>query len=234
MTKKIIYQALIFILLLTLEACHSSKFVLPAWLENHRQERLSLFKSENKHLVDQRYIILLGNSITEGFPVTKYFANQPVLNRGIVADHTGIEGHGILQRLKISVFDSRPAKVFLMIGINDLADKIFSPRQIAYGVKLIVQKIQAFNPGIKIYLQSTLLTTGKYAHLNPLVITYNHFLEQTAAGLEISYINLHPHFANESGELRSEYSRDGLHLTDAGYETWYYVILPFLSETAKP
>lgn len=217
-------QTLILCLFLSLQSCHSPKPVLPAWLENHRQERISLFQSENKQLEPHRYTVLLGNSLTEGFPVQKYFAGKRVLNRGIVADHTGIEGHGILQRLKVSVYDCHAEKVFLMIGINDLADKIFSPRQIAYGVKLIIEKIQKFNPEIKIYLYSTLPASGKYAYLNSLVLTYNQLLEQLAAELNISYINLHPHFTNESGELRTEFSRDGLHLTDAGYQAWFEII----------
>jgi len=211
-------------LFLVVAACQSSRPVLPAWLKNHRQERLSLFKAENNNLAEPRYIILLGNSLTEGFPVEKYFTNMPVLNRGIVADHTGIEGNGILQRMKESVYDCRPGKVFILIGINDLADKIFTPRQIAYGVKLIIQKIQAFDPNIEIYLQSALPTSSKYAHLNSLVLQYNRFLEQTATELNIHYIDLHPHFADKSGTLRSEYSRDGLHLTDAGYQVWYQLI----------
>lgn len=232
MLPKLLIRTLLLCFVASLNSCHSSKYVLPAWLEKHRQERLTLFRSENRQLGQQRYTILLGNSLTEGFPIEKYFADKPVLNRGIVADHTGIEGHGILQRLKVSVYDCQAEKVFLMIGINDLADKTFTPRQIAYGVRLIIEKIQKFDPELKIYLYSTLPTSGKYNFLNSLVLIYNQLLEQLATELNISYINLHPHFINEFGDLKSEYSRDGLHLTDVGYQTWYHAIMPYFSEEA--
>jgi lysophospholipase L1-like esterase len=121
-----------------------------------------------------------------------------------------------------------------MIGINDLADKIFTPRQIAYGLKLIIQRIQKFNPQIEIYPQSTLPTTGKYSYLNNLVLEYNRFLKQITSEHRISYIDLHPHFTNEFGELRLEYSRDGLHLTEAGYQAWYSLIMPYFSINILP
>ena len=98
--------------------CHSPKIKAPQWIQQHRAKRLTQFKQENQQLDQQNYIILLGNSITEGFSVATYFSDLPVLNRGIVADHTGIEGNGILQRLKESIFDCRASKVFLMIGIT--------------------------------------------------------------------------------------------------------------------
>lgn len=96
MYKKIANFISLFIPLVLLTNCHSSKVVMPGWLQNHRQEILLLFKFENKRLSEQHYIILLGNSITEGFSIAKYFSDKPVLNRGIVADHNGIEGNGIL------------------------------------------------------------------------------------------------------------------------------------------
>jgi hypothetical protein len=58
-------------------------------------KRTVYFKQENNELTETNFFILLRNSLTEGFPLDKYFFNKPVLNRGIVADHTGIEGNGI-------------------------------------------------------------------------------------------------------------------------------------------
>jgi lysophospholipase L1-like esterase len=207
--------------------CHSPKIKAPQWIQQHRAKRLTQFKQENQQLDQQNYIILLGNSITEGFSVATYFSDLPVLNRGIVADHTGIEGNGILQRLKQSVFDCRASKIFLMIGINDLADKIFTPKQIAYGVKLIVQKIHRFDPKIQIYLQSALPTSGKYAYLNAMVLEFNQNLQQVAAELTIHYLDLHSRFTDETGELQTRYSRDGLHLNDEAYKIWKALILPY-------
>jgi len=227
MTKKASISVLIIPYLLVILSCHSKKFVLPESLQQHREKRLAQFEQENKQLYQQNYIILLGNSLTEGFPMDTYFADQPVLNRGIVADHTGIEGIGILQRLKESVFDCRASSVFLLIGVNDLADRIYTPKQIARGVKLIVQKIHQFNPQIKIYFQSALPTTGKYTYLNSMVLEYNQHLQKISNDLKLTYIDPHPHFKNQSGELYAHYTRDGIHLNDEGYKTWYHLILPY-------
>ena len=226
------YQKLLkiflFSLLILLLSCHTFKSIYPNWLLEHRHKRLAEFRQENANLSSQNNIILLGNSLTEGFKIEKYFPLQLILNRGIVADHTGIEGQGILQRMEESVYRCRPSAVFLLIGVNDLADKKYNPQQIAHGAEKIIQKIQQFNPEIKIYLQSALPATGKYAHLNPLIMVYNQLLFEAAEKTKINYIDLHSHFINENGELKSEYTRDGIHLTDAGYAVWKKLIQPFL------
>ncbi len=221
-------QLFLLSLLMLLQSCHATKSIYPDRLLEHRHKRIAEFKQENSNLTEPNYIVLLGNSLTEGFHVNKYFPSLPMLNRGIVADHTGIEGEGILQRLDESVYKCRPSLVLLLIGVNDLADKTYSPRQIAFGTEKIIRQIQEFNADIKIYLQSALPATGKYAHLNSLIIEYNHLLQNVAERANTPFINLHPHFTNNSGELKSDYTRDGIHLTDAGYAVWKELLQPYL------
>ena len=60
-------------------------------------------------------IIMLGNSITDGCEWSELFQNSNIKNRGISGDIT----EGVLYRLD-EVTRSKPAKVFLLIGINDL------------------------------------------------------------------------------------------------------------------
>lgn len=60
-------------------------------------------------------IIFLGNSITDGCNWSELLDEPRAKNRGISGDRT----EGILDRLD-EVLDSKPIKVFLMIGINDL------------------------------------------------------------------------------------------------------------------
>jgi len=209
--------------------CHPGADIYPDHLLAHRARRIAQFKQENAQLTEPKYIILLGDSITEGFDVARYFPSMPILNRGIVADHTGVEGLGVLQRLDESVYRCRPGAVFLMIGVNDLADKRYRPRQIAAGAKTIIEKIHRFDPSIAIYLQSALPATGKYAHLNPLILEYNQHLNRVAASTGAAYIDLHATFIDGSGQLNAQYSRDGIHLTEAGYAVWKQILLPLLN-----
>lgn len=226
--NKKLQKLVLFSLPLLLLSCHTTQSIYPDWLLEHRHKRIAEFEQENSGLTARKYTVLLGNSLTEGFSIEKYFPTLPVLNRGIVADHTGIEGKGILQRLDESVYNCRPSAVFLLIGVNDLADKIYTSRQIAFGAEKIIQEIQRFNPDIKIYLQSALPATGKYAHLNAIILEFNRHLIDVARRTGISFIDLHPKFTDENGELKAEFTRDGIHLKDAGYLVWREAIQPYL------
>ena len=66
----------------------------------------------------QDEIIFLGNSITDGCEWSELFQDLRIKNRGISGDIT----EGVLQRLK-EVTESKPSKVFIMIGVNDISKK---------------------------------------------------------------------------------------------------------------
>ena len=76
-------------------------------------QRVSLFKTLPKTKGD---IIFLGNSITDGAEWSELFNGRRMKNRGISGDVTA----GILHRLE-EIANGRPAKIFLLIGTNDLA-----------------------------------------------------------------------------------------------------------------
>ena len=76
-------------------------------------QRVSLFRSLPQTTGD---IVFLGNSITDGGEWTEMFADPKVKKRGISGDSTS----GVLNRLD-EVYNRKPAKVFLLIGVNDLA-----------------------------------------------------------------------------------------------------------------
>lgn len=61
-------------------------------------------------------IIFLGNSITNGGEWAELLGNPHVKNRGISGDRTD----GVLDRLHV-ITKGKPAKIFLLIGINDLS-----------------------------------------------------------------------------------------------------------------
>jgi lysophospholipase L1-like esterase len=187
----------------------------------HYLERTAAFEKENQQM---RNVILLGDSLTEGFNVEQYFPGRPVINRGISSDTIGIvpddkDLRGVLKRLDNSVFDCCPGTVFLMIGVNDLGDRR-QPEEMAAGFREILERIRERAPGVTVYVESALPTGGKYAFHNPNILDYNARLRALADEMGYPYLDLHPLFTDENGELRSDLTREGLHLTPAGYEIW--------------
>src|SRR5207253_1670401 len=123
-------------------------------------DRVKLFRDENQQLQKQnqstKNVILLGDSITEGFDVAKYFPDRHVLNRGIGADIIGnalpdSDKRGILRRMDESVFDCNPSDVFLLIGINDLGSG-HKPEVIEPGYREILQQIKKKAPDVHVHV----------------------------------------------------------------------------------
>lgn len=189
--------------------------------QHHYTSRVANFRSDNNA---HQSVVLLGDSITEGFDVTKHFPFRRVLNRGIGADVIGVaqepdDKRGAWKRLNESVFDTGASHVFLMIGINDLGDKR-SPEVIAQGYRQILSTIRSQAPRIVVHVQSLLPTSGNHAGRNADILEVNRRLSALATEFSYPYMDLHTLFKDEKGELRADLTHDGLHLLPAGYDIW--------------
>lgn len=192
----------------------------------HWDNQVKLFKEQNQVW---RNVVLLGDSITEGFNVQKYLPGRRVLNRGIGADIIGNalptnDHRGILRRLDNSVFDCAATDVFLMIGINDLGAGR-TPEVMEQGYREILQRIKEKAPAIRVHVQSVLPTRGKYAKHNAPVLDFNERLKKLAAEFGHDYIDLHKIMSDENGELKAEFTPEGLHLSEAAYRVWRVEVL---------
>ena len=170
-------------------------------------------------------IIWVGDSITDIGEWNELFPNEKNLNRGISSDNT----FGVLNRLK-EITRQKPKKLFLMIGINDLARNI--PDQIILrNFKRIISQIQKETPATKLYIQSILPTNNEFslfpAYQNKIShIQYiNKELSVLCAARKISYVDLFSHFTNTQGKLDKRYTNDGVHLTGEGYKKWKSILL---------
>jgi lysophospholipase L1-like esterase len=201
---------------------------LGAFFKQHWANRVKLFREENQQIAERRgrakNVVLLGDSITEGFKVATYFPDRHVLNRGISADVIGnalpkTDNRGILRRMDESIFDCSPRDVFILIGINDLGSG-HKPEAIEAGYREILEKVKKRMPGVRVHIQSVLPTRGNYAKHNKNVIDTNDRLKKLAKEFDYDYIDLHSKMTDEKGELKKEFTADGLHLKDPGYKVW--------------
>lgn len=196
----------------------------------HWQNRTKAFREQNQQLQN---VVLLGDSITEGFEVAKFFPGRRVVNRGIGADVIGNnmpsdDPRGVLQRLDNSVFDCAPTDLFILIGINDL-NTGRNVDGMEAGYRELLTKIRARLPELRIHVQSVLPTRGAHAKQNEPVREFNGKLKALAAEFKCSFIDLHALMADDKGELKADLTNDGLHLTDAGYEIWKRQVLKTLN-----
>ena len=132
-------------------------------------------------------IVFLGNSITDGSEWSELLQNPHAQNRGISGDTS----EGVLFRL-YQVTRVKPAKVFLLIGINDLAKNI-SPDTVYVNICRIVSTIHTQSPKTKVYVQSilpvnnTFKTFGSHTSRTPQVIEINTKLKNICPKLNATF-----------------------------------------------
>ncbi len=196
----------------------------------HWQNRVRAFKEQNPEF---QHVVLLGDSITEGFEVSKYFPGRRVLNRGIGADVIGNnmpadDPRGVLQRLDSSVFDCAPTDLFILIGINDL-NSGRTVDSMEAGYREMLKRIREKRPDLRIVLQSVLPTRGEHAKQNAPVVEFNQRLKKLATEYRCEFLDLHALMRDADGQLRADFTQDGLHLTEPAYLIWREQILKKLA-----
>ena len=191
------------------------------WFE-HYAKRLELFIDELP-IVKTGGVIFLGDSITEGFPTKEAFPNENVINRGIGGDLI----EGVIDRLDISIAPLKPKKIYLMIGINNLVGYPDKPiDEFAMNYNKLLDELKQNAPDAKIIAQSILPTSKGFAHKNSAVRIMNEKIKLMAEQKGLEYVDLHPAMADVKGELKSEYTGDGIHLNIEGYQAWLKEIVP--------
>jgi len=173
-------------------------------------------------------VIFLGNSITDGGEWSELFNDLRIKNRGISGDVSA----GVLNRLN-EVVQRKPAKVFLLIGVNDLSRNI-PPDSVVKNIFLIADYLKQEAPATQLFVQSILPVNdafGKFGgHTNKgaQIRQVNETLKQNATAHSYTFIDLHSTFTDENGKLKKELTNDGLHLTGNGYLLWKHSIYPLV------
>ena len=175
--------------------------------------------------VSSRDIVFLGNSITDYGPWEDLFPNRRIKNRGISGDRTS----WMLDRLD-PIVNGHPKKVFLMIGVTDLAAGI-SPDTVVANISRIVERFRRDSPKTRLYVQSILPVNNNipknakyHGSKDAEIVRANSMIKSMCRDKAIPYIDVYSALVGDDGKLRLEYTNDGLHLMMPGYVVWKSVI----------
>lgn len=166
-------------------------------------------------------IVFLGDSLTNACEWHEFFRNIRLKNRGISGDTT----NGILNRID-EVIESKPRKIFIMIGINDLnqgrsVDEIFN------NYKIILNSFHKKSSKTEVFVQSILpLNNQNFPNggVNNKIIELNARLKDLAQEFSFQYIDLYSSFLDGNNQLDERYTIDGIHLNGQGYLVWKGII----------
>ncbi|MBU3744488.1 MAG: beta-N-acetylhexosaminidase, partial [Sediminibacterium sp.] len=144
----------------------------------------------------------------------------PILNRGISGDYSA----GVLNRLP-EIYNRKPDKVFLLIGVNDLTRNI-SPDSIFRNISLIAALIHQHSPKTTVYVQSIFPVNEKmgkfqgHTSKRKQIVELNDLLRSHAPESNFIFLDVFSALADSTKRLHELYTNDGLHLTGAGYQKW--------------
>lgn len=195
--------------------------------DDYWHQRVSLFA---KLPVDSNDIVFLGNSITDGGEFQELFGMENVLNRGIRSDRIS----GVLKRID-QVTDGHPKMIFLLIGINDVADTRNTAQSIADKYAELVRTIRVKSPETLLYVQSVMPINNDFKRYKSLfgresiIPELNKRLQNIAMEAGAAYLDLWPVLADpDTGKMKREFTSDGLHLSGTGYRAWAEAVRPFV------
>lgn len=192
------------------------------YISSYYLQKVTQFKLMPKSIGS---IIFLGDSITDIGEWSELFGYKTIKNRGISTDNT----FGVLARLDETI-TLKPAKVFLMIGINDLAKK--TPDAIILkNIQRIANQLKQYSPNTKLIIQSILPTNNNftefmgYQNKDDHIIWLNNELSLFCTNSQLVFVDLYSLFKDENGKLNKRYTYDGLHLNGEGYQLWKATLL---------
>lgn len=167
--------------------------------------------------------VFLGDSITDWYPIEENYKDYPIVNSG----KAGYKTKDILDKLESMVYIYNPTKIFILIGTNDLNSQTSSKEILIENIKKIIENISENRPNAKIYLESIypinrtdnekiiMSTVGK--RTNKEILEVNRQLKNYCIEKNIVYIDMYQELIDEDGNLKLDYTKDGLHLTNEGY-----------------
>lgn len=179
---------------------------------------------------DKEEVLFVGDSITDGYDLKKYYnyENKIIINSGV----GGYRTINIINRFRNLVDQYNPNKLFLMIGTNDIGAGM-SKDEIVNNIKKIIFMIREKDPNIKIYLE-TIYPINKDKRKedkrrnNKFISEINKELKKYCESNDVEFIDIYSYLVDENDTLKSEYTEDGLHLNDLGYEMVTSILKPYV------
>lgn len=166
----------------------------------------------------QDCVAFMGDSITQGWNLAKYFPGKPYINRGISGQTTP----QMLLRFRQDVIGLKPKVVVILGGTNDLAENT-GPMTLeeTEGDLMSMAQLARAN-GIRVVLCSVLPSVNFWWHHGlenpaPRIAALNKLIKAYAAEKGYVYVDYYSAMKDAAGGLPRQLSADGVHPLPAGF-----------------
>ena len=196
--------------------------LLENWLLKEQEKIQIKYRELNQVSVIEPDIIFIGDSIVEYYPLQELLGTaKTIVNRGI----RGYQTRLLLENLDAHLYGDAVDQIVLLIGTNDIGKDV-PMNEVLDNLERVIQSIVRDYPLSQIKLVSILpVNEGEkykqtvYIRTNEKIREWNQAYEAlTSAYMQVDFVPVYDSLIDSEGQLQSDYTTDGLHLSVAGYQ----------------
>lgn len=188
----------------------------------------------NKKYAIENQTVLLGDSITDFFNWYELFydfsktSGQAVYNRGISGDTTD----RLLERLQENVLSIKPRNIVLLIGTNDIGRGL--PLSVTIeNMKNIIKMTKNACPDVNFIIEAVYPINEKMRdrfekRSNKKINEMNKEFIKLCEKYDCKWLDFTDELKDSNGNMKQEYTFDGLHINAHAYEIVAENVIPLL------
>jgi len=199
--------------------------------KKEKTEKVRKYKSLNQY-AKKGQILFAGSSLMEQFPINELQRNlenqYTIYNRGI----GGYVTTELLDSMEECIFELAPSKIFINIGTNDISLAGYKKENLISNYHKILTQIGEKLPECKVYVVAYYPVNAKddfqgidkglkeiffKTRTNANILEVNIDVEELAKKHGYEFINVNEGLMDQEGNLKEEYSIDGIHMFANGY-----------------
>ena len=196
--------------------------LLENWLLQEQEKIQTKYRHLNQVSVVEPDVLFIGDSIVEYYPLQELFGiAKTIVNRGI----RGYQTRLLRENLDAHLYGGAVDKIVLLIVTNDIGKDV--PLNDALNnLEVIIQSIARDYPLTEIKLLSILPVNEVeeykqtvYIRTNEKIQKWNQaYKELASAYMQVEFVPVFDCLIDQEGQLKKDYTTDGLHLSVAGYQ----------------
>lgn len=208
-----------------------------------KREKVERFRRLNR-FARPGQIVFAGSSLMEQFPIYEFLQDfdlpLTVYNRGV----GGFTTAELLEVLDPCIFDLKPRVLVLNIGTNDLNGPDYSQEQLLANYAEILTRIRQSLPDVKLLLLAYYPVNPTVAdnpymqgifkyRTNARIAAASAGVRELAAKYGAQFLDLNAGITDANGNLKAEYTVEGMHMYADGYKPVLDALLPALTAAAR-
>lgn len=155
--------------------------------------------------------LFFGHSVLDQYP-SDTISNKTIINWGV----SGSTSKQMAELIKSFNLNTESSQVLIMLGINDIKQNILKD-DFVRNINEIIHYFKENQPESQVIISTIMHNNGNIYYSNEVIDAWNQEIRSIAKNLNIELFDL-SFYDNSYGNVKYNYSTDGVHLTTEGYE----------------